>query len=343
MTTTTTTITAEFISPHDFVPHPDNRPGGLKNEHIESLAHNMRERGFDEDYFVKYVIPDDTWPQEYSALMGKFVLLGGHHRTEAAKRANLKTIPARLKVMTYLETLEFLDRDNEQSPLHWFEKGILNEKRRKLTGMSTLEYGEKVLGYTSTPARNAAGRQNHYSTRIAPVVNALLRAGVKTAEIAEFGNTLVYEVTTKAPEKDWLSLFSQIRLGHLPANSDKLRSMLKEQYSPAVVSTTAPNSKSYLYVASSPNTPLIKCGMTTGNDPVKYVAQKARDTWSLDFTCDFFIEIPTVHIQAADAAMRDKLGKGWPAFREFYTARPAQAKKVLLEIAAQFADPDEED
>jgi hypothetical protein len=337
---TTTTFTAELRSPHDFIDHPDNRPGGLKQDHIDALAKAMREKGFDEDYFIKYCIVDDTWPAEYSALKGKPVLLGGHHRKYAAIRANILLIPAREKKMTYAETLEFLDRDNDQSPLHWFEKGILNEKRRKLSGMSTIEYGEKVLGYANKNEAVAGG--NYYSRSIAPVVEALLKVQIKTADIAEFGAGLVFEIATKAPEQDWRRLFTEIRLGHLPANAAKLRGLLKEQYSPAIVSSTIPNATSYLYIASSPNTPLIKCGMTTGNDPVKYVAQKARDTWSLDFTCDFFIEIPTVHIQAADAAMRDKLSKGWGAFREFYTARPAQAKRVLLEIAAQFADPDDD-
>lgn len=335
---TTTTITAEFISPHDFVHHPDNRPGGLVDAHINSLANAMRTKGFDDDYFVKYVIPDDTWPKEHSALIGKKVLVGGHNRTEAAKRANLKTIPARLKEMTYLETLEFLDRDNEQSPLHWYEKLIIHEKRREIMGRSAYDYGVKVLGHNP----RSSGSVCEYSSVHVPTYTRLQAAGILTADLRDIPLSAACAVVRISPPSDYRTIFAEVRMGTVPRGNMRLNAALKERYTPAVVSSTIPNAKSYLYIASSPNTPLIKCGMTTGNDPVKYVAQKARDTWSLDFTCDFFIEIPTVHIQAADAAMRDKLSKGWGAFREFYTARPAQAKKVLLEIAAQFADPDDD-
>jgi hypothetical protein len=334
---TTTTITAEFISPHEFVHHPDNRPGGLVDAHINSLANAMRAKGFDDDYFVKYVIPDDTWPKEHSALIGKKVLVGGHNRTEAAKRANLKTIPARLKEMTYLETLEFLDRDNEQSPLHWYERLIINEKRREIMGLSAFEYGTKVLGHKGHSPSNC-----EYVVKQVPSFVKLKDAGITTSDLQDIALTTAFAITRSvSPPSDYKALFAEVRLGTLPRNHEKLSPALRERYAPVVVSSTIPNATSYLYIASSPNTPLIKCGMTTGNDPAKYVAQKARDTWSLDFSCDFFVEIPTVHIQAADAAMRDKLSKGWGAFREFYTARPMQAKKVLLEIAAQFADPDD--
>jgi len=335
---TTTTITAEFISPHEFVHHPDNRPGGLVDAHINSLANAMRAKGFDDDYFVKYVIPDDTWPKEHSALIGKKVLVGGHNRTEAAKRANLKTIPARLKEMTYLETLEFLDRDNEQSPLHWYERLIINEKRREIMGLTPYDYGTKVLGQSKSQSRSSSC---DYTINQAPTYSRLTLAGILTGDLLDIPISTAGDIARIAPSADYKALFAEVRIGTLPRGASALRAALKERYAPVVVSSTIPNDKSYLYVATSPNTELVKCGMTTGNDPVKYVAQKARDTWSLDFSCYAFVEIPTVHIQAADAAMRDKLSKGWGAFREFYRIRPAQAKRVLLEIAAQFADPDD--
>lgn len=337
---TTTTITAEFISPHDFVPHPDNRPGGLKDDHINSLANAMRTKGFDEDYFVKFCIPDDTWPKEHSALIGKRVLLGGHHRTEAAKRANLKVIPARLKEMTYLETLEFLDRDNEQSPLHWYEKLIINEKRREIMGLSAFEYGTKVLGNS---ARKPDGLTCDYNSTMTPMYSKLKSAGILTSDLLDITVTAAREVTRAVSPSDYRALFAEIRLGTIPRNTVKLAVALRERYAPVVVKDTTPNETSYLYVATSPNTELVKCGMTTGNDPEKYVSQKARDTWVLDFSLYTSVEIPTVHIQAADQIMRDKLSKGWGAFREFYTVPPARAKRILLEIAAQFADPDEDD
>ena len=336
--TTTTTITAEFLSPHDFIPHPDNRPGGLKSDHIDNLARDMKARGFDEDYFVKYCIPDETWPEEHSSLRGKRVLLGGHHRTEAAKKANLAAIPAKLKPMTYEQTLEFLDRDNEHSPLHWFEKLILWEKRREMLGMSGFEFGDKVLGYSK-----AGPRQNQYSQNYPSAYRRLVEAGITTDDLQGVSFSAACALTRVAPTHDWHMLFADIRAGVLPTGTSRLTATLKARYAPITPKTVVPNDTSYLYIATSPHTSLVKCGMTTGDDPVKYVERKAKETWALDFSCHFSIDIPTVHIQAADALMKDKLSKGWPAFKEFYTVPPARAKRILLEIAAQYADEDGDD
>jgi hypothetical protein len=342
--TTTTTITAEFISPHDFIHHPDNRPGGLKSDHIENLARDMKARGFDEDYFVKYCIADDTWPEEHSALMGKRVLLGGHHRIEAAKKANLAAVPAKLKPMSYAGTLEFLDRDNEHSPLHWFEKLILWEKRREMMGLSAVEFGEKVLGYKSNyGGASKAHIYNQYSTRWAVIYQELIGAGITTNDLEGITMSAALNITRCAPGGDFRALFKDCREGILPSARSKLYSALKARYAPIAPRTVVPNDTSYLYIATSPNTSLVKCGMTTGDDPVKYVDRKAKETWALDFSCYFSIDIPTVHIQAADALMKDKLSKGWPAFKEFYTVPPARAKRILLEIAAQYADDEDGD
>lgn len=344
--TTTTTITAEFLSPHDFIPHPDNRPGGLKSDHIDNLARDMKTRGFDEDYFVKYCIPDETWPEEHSALRGKRVLLGGHHRTEAAKKANLAAIPAKLKPMTYEQTLEFLDRDNEHSPLHWFEKLILWEKRRERMGMSAVEFGEKVLGLKTYTKRVRGGvyKMNNYQTTLASLYRRLIECGIATDDLEGVTVTAAISITRAAPASDWRRLFEEVRTGALPSNHlNKLTTALKSRYAPITPKTVVPNDTSYLYIATSPHTSLVKCGMTTGDDPVKYVERKAKETWALDFSCYFSIDIPTVHIQAADALMKDKLSKGWPAFKEFYTVPPVRAKRILLEIAAQYVDEDGDD
>lgn len=340
--TTTTTITAEFLSPHDFIPHPDNRPGGLKSDHIDNLARDMKARGFDEDYFVKYCIPDETWPEEHSALRGKRVLLGGHHRTEAAKKANLAAIPAKLKPMTYEQTLEFLDRDNEHSPLHWFEKLILWEKRRKMMGMSAVEFGEKVLGFKVTVSRGGK-RSTEYGSKYSCLYKRLVECRVATDDLEGVTLTAASVITRAAPESDWRMLFEEIRTGVLSPSTQKLEAALKPRYAPITPKTVVPNDTSYLYIATSPHTSLVKCGMTTGDDPVKYVERKAKETWALDFSCYFSIDIPTVHIQAADALMKDKLSKGWPAFKEFYTVPPVRAKRILLEIAVQYADEDGDD
>jgi hypothetical protein len=334
--TTTTTITAEFISPHDFIHHPDNRPGGLKSDHIDSLARDMKARGFDEDYFVKYCIADDTWPEEHSALVGKRVLLGGHHRIEAAKKANLAAVPAKLKPMTYEQTLEFLDRDNEHSPLHWFEKLILWEKRREMMGMSAAEFGKKFLGYETRVS-------NSYAWGWVPTYKRIIGGGITTNDLQGVSFSAALEITRRAPEADFRALFKEFREGIIPAGTRKLQEALKARYAPIAPKTVVPNDTSYLYIATSPHTSLVKCGMTSGDDPVKYVERKAKETWALDFSCYFSIDIPTVHIQAADALMKDKLSKGWPAFKEFYTVPPARAKRILLEIAAQYADDEDGD
>jgi hypothetical protein len=338
-----TTLPFEFLSPHDFAEHPDNRPGGLKEEHIENLARNMREVGFRRGHPIAYCIADATWPAEYSALVGKRVLLGGHHRTKAAKLANIDKVPAILEQMTYEQTLKFLDDDNEASPLHWYERILLHEKRRRVIGMSSRDYGHHVLKYALKGSR--AHNNNHYAVALAPTANALLAAGFSQNELTHVSADCAYAIISKSPQADWRGLITDMREGVLPTNVVKIRSILKARYgtpsTPAATPTA--NDTSYLYIAASPHTSLVKCGMTAGDDPVKYVAEKARGTWVLPgFVCEYFIDIPTVHIQKADAAMRQRFEAGWPAGKEFYTASVQQAKKVLKEIAAHFADPDDD-
>jgi hypothetical protein len=246
--------------------------------------------------------------------------------------------------MSYAETLEFLDRDNEHSPLHWFEKLILWEKRREMMGLSALDFGTKVLGYTIFYGnQNKKYPHNQYSKDHVNLYKRLILAGITTNELEGVSLSAAGQITRAAPESEFRALFKEYREGILPSNTLKLWSALKARYAPITPKTVVPNDTSYLYIATSPNTSLVKCGMTTGDDPVKYVDRKAKETWALDFSCYFSIDIPTVHIQAADALMKDKLSKGWPAFKEFYTVPPARAKRILLEIAAQYADDEDGD
>src|SRR3712207_1648174 len=94
-------------------PHPENPRLVKREDVIEQIAANINGSGFDPAHAV-LIRPLD----------GRFQVISGHNRLEAAKRAGVSTIPAWVREMddqaAYLE----LVRSNAQSELTPLERGL---------------------------------------------------------------------------------------------------------------------------------------------------------------------------------------------------------------------------
>ena len=65
---------------------------------VKRLKKKMEQEGYDSDY-----------PVEYAEVDGKKILIDGHHRTAAARKARIKEIPAAKKDVTPDEASQLLD------------------------------------------------------------------------------------------------------------------------------------------------------------------------------------------------------------------------------------------
>src|SRR5262249_29341766 len=117
-------------------PHPDNPRLELREDVIASIQAQIHEHGF----------------QEMHAIIARRVSkryqpLDGHHRVEAARREDLKTIPAWVGAYTDEEAFMQLALANAQSGLTPLERGChalkATTKWGKDNGLSVAKYAEK--------------------------------------------------------------------------------------------------------------------------------------------------------------------------------------------------------
>ncbi|MCL6559146.1 MAG: ParB/RepB/Spo0J family partition protein, partial [Firmicutes bacterium] len=117
-------------------PHPDNPRLSLREDVVESLALRMQEGGFPECHALLV-----------RTLGNSYQVVAGHHRLEAAKRAELGAVPCWVREMSDEEAFMELVLSNQQGELTPLERGkhaweAVQKYNRN--GMSVSEYAKRV-------------------------------------------------------------------------------------------------------------------------------------------------------------------------------------------------------
>lgn len=128
------------------VNHPDNPRLQLREDVIERLVGEMKQTGFGPEHAI-LVRPSG----------GEYQIISGHHRTEAAKRANLADVPAWVKEMDDDEAFMQLVLANTQGELSPLEIGVHAFKAVSLaqgnrSGGGVAEHARKI-GYGEESVR----------------------------------------------------------------------------------------------------------------------------------------------------------------------------------------------
>jgi ParB/RepB/Spo0J family partition protein len=167
----------------DLDPHPDNPRLQLREDVVEQLTNEIRANGFGKEYAVL------ARPYE-----GRFQLISGHHRAEAARRAGIDTIPAWIREMDDDEAFMQLVLSNTQGELSPLEIGMHALKAVPL----------------SEGGRGRKGGLTEYASRVGRGVSAIsmLRTAAEVADTLQSTEeiqdkaTHLYEIS-KAPRELW--------------------------------------------------------------------------------------------------------------------------------------------
>jgi DNA modification methylase len=177
------------------VNHPDNPRLQLREDVIERLVNEMKQTGFGPEHAI-LVRPHG----------GEYQIISGHHRTEAARRADIDEVPAWVKDMDDDEAFMQLVLANNQGELTPLEIGM--------HALKAVPLGEG--------GRGKRGGLSEYAARVGRAVSGLsmLRSAASTLQTLQSieGFSLsgvsdkaqhLYEIS-KAPRECWPSLVSEL-------------------------------------------------------------------------------------------------------------------------------------
>lgn len=173
------------------VNHPDNPRLQLREDVIERLVGEMKQTGFGPEHAI-LVRPSG----------GEYQIISGHHRTEAAKRADLAEVPAWVKEMDDDEAFMQLVLSNTQGELSPLEIGMHALKAVPLA------QGKAGGGLKSYAARiGVSGEYVGQLRAAAEIIEALPNLSLE-AEIGKKAKHL-YEIS-KADPSCWPALVSAL-------------------------------------------------------------------------------------------------------------------------------------
>jgi ParB family chromosome partitioning protein len=179
------------------VSHPLNARLALDSRLIERLAQEFRLRGFDRAHPVVIRIVD-----------GRMEILGGHHRVEAARLAELTSVPCRIIQATDAEAVRYLARDNLQArPLTKLEFGVLSIAADKY-GVAVKDSAEAfgLRPNNLSRYRRAAGVYEHVKSELGE------DGAIRLAKCAEH-----LAAIADAPRSKWLELVRRVLDAKVPS------------------------------------------------------------------------------------------------------------------------------
>lgn len=194
----------------DLESHPDNPRLQLRDDVIEQLVSEITRSGFGSEHALL------VRPHE-----GKYQIVGGHHRADAAERCGLESVPCWVRDMDDDEAFMQLVLGNSQGELSPLEIGIhalkavpLGKGGRGQTG-GLSEYAERI----------GRGKQTVSEWRAA----AEVLESVRTADgITTLGTKHLYEIS-KAPREIWPALVELlIKRGWTVADTQSMVSVIRE-------------------------------------------------------------------------------------------------------------------
>lgn len=197
LTTSASKAVLQHLPVEALHPHPQNPRLAYREDVLESIIAQLRERGFFSEEYAPLVRP----------LNGVHQIVVGHHRVEAAKRAALATMPCWVKEMSDEEAFMLLVLSNSQGELDPLEIGIhaleaVEKGSNRFTGAGLSQYADllgKSQGYISQ-VRNAA-----------QVYRSLDFSQLKSTEL--IGKAQHLAAIHKAPRELWPLLVERLLAG----------------------------------------------------------------------------------------------------------------------------------
>ena len=171
-------------------PHPDNPRLELRDDVVQQLASQISENGFGAEHAI-LVRP----------VKGKFQIISGHHRTEAARTIALSEVPCWVRDMDDDEAFMQLVLSNAQGELSPLEIGI---HALKAVPPAQGKAGAGIAAYAKAIGRSDEGvRQLRAAAEVLQLTKSFGKLEVRSKP------THLYEIS-KAPRETWPALVAKL-------------------------------------------------------------------------------------------------------------------------------------